>query len=64
VKKCRITIVKISRYDDLISKYENPIAHACDMKLGQVFIADGWCKPDGFCDSAWDSISASYEEYE
>ena len=50
--------MKISQYDDLIAKYENPIIHACDMKLGQVFIANGWCKPDGFCDSAWESISA------
>jgi uncharacterized repeat protein (TIGR04076 family) len=58
VKKCRITVMKISRYDDLIAKYENPITHACDMKQGQVFIANGWCKPDGFCDSAWESISA------
>lgn len=24
---------------------------------GQVFIANGWKKPDNFCDSAWDSIS-------
>ena len=27
------------------------------MKTGQVFIANGWQKPEGFCDSAWDSIS-------
>ena len=57
MKKVRITVVKMARYDDLIEKYENPIEHACDMKLGQVFIADGWQKPDGFCDSAWESIS-------
>ena len=35
MKKCRITVVKMARYDDLIEKYENPIEHACDMKLGQ-----------------------------
>lgn len=28
------------------------------MKEGQIFIANGWQKPEGFCDSAWDSISA------
>ena len=49
--------MKTARYEDLIEKYENPIEHACDMKTGQVFIADGWQKPDGFCDSAWESIS-------
>ncbi|MBQ3391248.1 MAG: TIGR04076 family protein [Clostridia bacterium] len=58
MKKVRITVKKIARYDDLIEQYENPIAHACEMELGQVFLANGWQKPDGFCDSAWDSISA------
>ena len=50
--------MKIARYDDLIEKYENPIEHACDMKVGQEFIANGWQKPDGMCQSAWDSMSA------
>lgn len=27
------------------------------MKEGDVFVANGWQKPEGFCDSAWDSIS-------
>ncbi len=27
------------------------------MKEGDIFVADGWQKPEGFCDSAWDSIS-------
>jgi len=57
MKKVRITVVRMARYDDLIEKYENPIEHACDMQLGQVFIADGWAKPEGFCDSAWESVS-------
>ena len=57
MKKIRITVMKMARYDDLIEKYENPLEHPCDMQLGQVFIADGWQKPDGFCLSAWESIS-------
>ncbi len=57
MKKCRITVMKTARYDDLISLYENPIEHACDMTVGRVFIANGWKKPEGMCDSAWDSIS-------
>ena len=57
MKRCRITVMKVSRYDDLIEKYENPIEHACDMKEGQVFIANGWERPEGFCLSAWESIS-------
>lgn len=49
--------MKMANYTDLIEQYENPIEHACSMNLGQSFVANGWQKPDGFCDSAWDSIS-------
>ncbi|MCX7714687.1 MAG: TIGR04076 family protein [Clostridia bacterium] len=58
MKKVKITVMKTACYRDLIEKYENPIDHACDMKEGQTFIANGWQKPEGFCDSAWDSVSA------
>ena len=58
MKKCRITVMKVAHYDDLIEKYENPIEHACDMKESQVFIANGWNRPEGFCLSAWESMSA------
>ena len=46
-----------ARYDDLIAEYENPIEHACDLEEGQVFIAEGWKKPEGLCESAWESMS-------
>lgn len=52
MKKCRITVKRISCYKDLMEQYENPISHACDMEEGQVFIANGWKKPDDFYDSA------------
>ena len=58
MKKCRITVMRMARYDDLIEKYENPIEHACDLQQGQVFIANGWQRPDGMCESAWESMSA------
>ena len=58
MKKVRITVMRVARYDDLINKYENPISHACDMVEGTVFIANGWEKPSGMCDSAWESMSA------
>ncbi|MBQ3775650.1 MAG: TIGR04076 family protein [Ruminobacter sp.] len=58
MKKVKITVMRISRYDDLIAEYENPIPHPCDMREGMVFIADGWRKPDDFCESAWTSISS------
>ena len=35
---------------DLMERYENPIEHACDMEEGQVFIAEGWQKPEGLCE--------------
>lgn len=57
MKKIRITVMKTAHYDDLIEQYENPIEHACEMKTGQVFVANGWKKPEGFCDSAWDTLS-------
>jgi len=57
MKKVKITVMKMACYEDLIEKYENPIEHACDMQLGQVFIANGWQKPAAFCESAWDSLS-------
>ena len=57
MKKVKITVMKVASYPDLMERYENPIAHACDMAEGQVFIADGWQKPEGLCQSAWDSMS-------
>ncbi len=57
MKKVKITVMRIACYQDLMAQYENPISHACDMAEGQTFLAEGWQKPEGFCDSAWDSIS-------
>lgn len=57
MKKVRITAIRKASYPDLMTKYENPIEHACDVQEGQVWIANGWEKPQGFCGSAWDSIS-------
>lgn len=57
MKKVKITAVRKSEYTDLMEKYENPIEHACDVKEGDVWIANGWERPEGFCLSAWESIS-------
>ena len=57
MKKIRITVLRKACYADLIEKYENPLPHPCDLKEGDIFIADGWKKPEGFCDSAWETIS-------
>ena len=57
MKKCRITVAKVTEHTDLMARYENPMLHACDLREGQVFIANGWMKPEGLCDSAWSSLS-------
>ena len=57
MKKCRITVAKVTEPTDLMARYENPMLHACDLREGQVFIANGWMKPEGLCDSAWSSLS-------
>lgn len=49
--------MRCASYEDLMAQYENPIEHACDMREGDVFIANGWQRPEGFCQSAWDSLS-------
>ena len=56
MKRVRITVMKKVCHSDLIEKYENPIEHACDMQEGAVFIAEGFDKPEGLCQSAWESM--------
>ena len=57
MKRIRITVIRKVSYNDLMEKYENPMEHACDMEEGQVFIANGWQRPDGLCESAWETMS-------
>ena len=56
MKNCRITVVRKAEYRDLMSEYENPLEHACDVTEGQVFLSVGGAKPDGLCESAWESM--------
>ena len=57
MKKVRITVMRISEYRDLMERFENPIEHACGMREGMVFTANGWERPEGFCESAWETVS-------
>lgn len=52
----RITVMRIALHTDLMTQYENPIKNACSMRLGQVFVSVGAEKPEGFCDSAWETL--------
>ena len=57
MKRVKITVIRKVCHRDLIARYENPIEHACDMQEGQVFISEGWQKPEGLCESAWQTLS-------
>ncbi|HIT31263.1 MAG TPA: TIGR04076 family protein [Candidatus Enterenecus stercoripullorum] len=57
MKKCRITVMRMARYEDLMARYENPMDHPCDLREGQVFVANGWQRPEGLCLSAWETMS-------
>ena len=57
MKNVRITVMRITEYKDLMERYENPIEHACGMREGMVFTAIGGERPEGFCESAWESVA-------
>ena len=56
MKKVRITAIRQMVYHDLMAKYENPIEHACDIREGMTWVAVDGKQPEGFCDSAWESM--------
>lgn len=56
MKSVKITAIRKACYPDLMARYENPIAHTCDIVEGTVWICENGEKPVHFCDSAWDSI--------
>ena len=56
MKTVKITAVRKARYDDLIARYENPILHTCDVEQGQVFLCVDGKRPEGLCESAWESM--------
>lgn len=57
MKDVRITVVKKVEHTDLMEKYENPIEHACELKIGQIFISKDGEMPEGMCQSAWENLS-------
>ena len=58
----KITAMRKTEYPDLMAQYENPISHPCDIQVGQCWISENAEKPDGFCDSAWQSLLPYVEE--
>ena len=57
MRKVKITAIRQSVYTDLIAKYENPMEHTCDVKMGDSWISLDGEKPAGMCDSAWESMA-------
>ena len=62
MKRVRITVVRKVCHEDLISRFENPIEHACDLCEGQVFISSDGQRPADLCESAWDSMESFVRE--
>lgn len=56
LKKVKITVIRKVSHADLSALYENPMEHACDMQEGQTFISVDNQKPEGMCESAWQSM--------
>lgn len=54
--KIRVTAIRMANYIDLQERFENPIEHTCDVVEGQSWISENGEKPDGMCDSAWESM--------
>lgn len=62
MKDVRITALRQTCYTDLMELYENPIEHTCDVCIGQHFLSIGGRKPEGLCESAWESMRPFVEE--
>ncbi len=58
----KITAVRKVQHTDLSALYENPIEHACEVREGESWISVGGKKPEGLCDSAWESMRWFVEE--
>ena len=62
MKDVRITVMRITEYPDLMEQYENPIEHACMMKIGDSFVSKNGEVPENFCESAWGSMEYFVKE--
>lgn len=62
MKRIKITVMRKSCYHDLMAVYENPIEHACDIEVGQMFIVEDCRRPEGLCESAWETLRPFVEE--
>ncbi len=61
MNKVRITAIRQTVYTDLMARYENPIEHTCDVRVGQQWISVCGKCPEGMCPSAWESMKSFVE---
>ncbi|MDE7469258.1 MAG: TIGR04076 family protein [Desulfovibrionaceae bacterium] len=55
MKRCKIEVIKTYFDDELAQEFG--VTCACPAhKVGDTFIAEGFAKPEGFCDEAWKAI--------
>ncbi len=52
----KVTAMRRACYPELSAVYENPLDAACNIQIGQVFYSKNAKKPDGLCDSAWQTM--------
>ena len=52
----KITVIRKADYRDLQALYENPIEHACSVTEGQTWVSHNAQRPEGLCESAWESM--------
>ena len=62
MKSVKITAIRKASYPDLMALYENPMEHPCDVTEGMTWISENGEKPQGLCDSAWDSMAYFVKE--
>ena len=56
MRRIRITAVRRTEYPELMAKYENPLENPCGIRLGDEFVVSDCRKPEGMCDSAWQTL--------
>lgn len=57
-----ITVIRKASYPDLMAQYEKPMEQPCDLREGQVFLSREGEKPEGLCDSAWETMAPFVQE--
>ena len=60
--RVRITAVKQVVHTDLMERYENPIEHACPLRVGDTFLSVDGERPPALCESAWESMARFVKE--